>query len=55
MKKAALFRGPLVAPTSSTWGIPAGIGVVSTCVIDGVDPGWILIMTELMLDGSVRE
>lgn len=38
MKKAALFNGPLVAPTSSTWGMCAGIGGVFklACVdIDG--------------------
>ena len=39
MKKAALFKGALVAPTSLTFGMEAGRGVGSTKGWDEDSPG----------------
>lgn len=39
MKKAALFNGALVTPSSSTFGTWSGIGVGSTYAVDAVEPG----------------
>ena len=54
IKNAALFKGALVAPTSSTWGISDGIGVGSTYSRREYDPCCAVLIVEKIWAVSCR-